>query len=73
MISQLFIIKVGLLERRDFVQNLFRSGITDCGEIHKRTAIPRSTVFGYWENYDRMRIFRGNLGVESRYNASFFL
>ena len=33
------------LEHRDLVQKLFRSGITDGGEIHRRTAIPRSTVF----------------------------
>ena len=33
------------LKRRDLIQKLFRSGITDGGEIHRRTAIPRSTVF----------------------------
>ena len=33
------------LEHRDFVQKLFRSGTTDGGEIHRRTAIPSSTVF----------------------------
>ena len=54
------------LEHRDLVQKLFRSGITDGGEIHRRTVIPRSTVFRMLGIYDRIVIFRGNLGVESR-------
>ena len=33
------------LEHRDLIQKLFTAGITNGGEIHRRTAIPRSTVF----------------------------
>lgn len=33
------------LEHRDIIQKLFTAGITNGGEIHRRTAIPRSTVF----------------------------
>lgn len=33
------------LEHRDLIQKLFTAGITNGGEIHRGTAIPRSTVF----------------------------